>query len=429
MFSTAIDISNRALDHVGQDPISALTDDSKRAAICGRVYDKLRRAELRRNLWRFATKRAILRAIGATTMLLRPALWGSTTTYFVGSIVADENGQLWESLVPDNLGNQPETSMTWGEYFGPLTVSLYDSTTAYFSGELVYTTAGTGTYRVYRSLQNSNDDNPATATAWDATVTYSKDQVVTRSSVAYLSLIDFNINNNPASAPALWDSGTTYGAAASVGASDGVIYTSIAGSNIGNDPVTDGGVHWTNTGVLNPWTTVFVGGTGSLNWLQIGGAEFPRGVSLASLNVIYPIGAGPSTQSSTRNAYRLPSGFLRATSQDPKAGAQTALGAATGLLYNDWLFEGNYIVTSEIGPIMLRFVADTTDVQTFDDMFCEGLAARMGMEICEPLTQSTDKVKLCSNIYAEHMGTARTVNGIEIGAEEPPMDDYLAVRY
>jgi hypothetical protein len=34
-----------------------------------------------------------------------------------------------------------------------------------FAGELVYTTPGDGTYRVYLSLQNGNADNPATATA------------------------------------------------------------------------------------------------------------------------------------------------------------------------------------------------------------------------------------------------------------------------
>jgi hypothetical protein len=56
------------------------------------------------------------------------------------------------------------------------------------------------------SLQDGNTDNPATATAWAATATYHKNQTVTRSAVAYQSLIDLNINQDPASAPALWAS-------------------------------------------------------------------------------------------------------------------------------------------------------------------------------------------------------------------------------
>src|SRR5882762_769433 len=110
-FQTATDIFNRALDHCGQDPIDAtlgFAEQSKKARIGGRVYDKLRQAELRRNVWRFAIRRSILRAINVNTMLLTPALWSSTTTYFVGSIVADGSGQLWISNVPNNLNFQPE---------------------------------------------------------------------------------------------------------------------------------------------------------------------------------------------------------------------------------------------------------------------------------------------------------------------------------
>jgi hypothetical protein len=91
----------------------------------------------------------------------------------------------------------------WEPYFGPLAVALYDSTEAYSAGELVYTTAGDGTNRVYVSLQSDNEDNPATATAYDATVTYQKNDVVTSSAIAYMSLIDLNTANTPASSRGL----------------------------------------------------------------------------------------------------------------------------------------------------------------------------------------------------------------------------------
>jgi hypothetical protein len=434
LYQNAVDIANRALDHVGGTPISTtlgFSEVSKNSRICARVYDKLRRAELRRNTWEFATKKVILRAIDANTMKLVPGLWVSSTTYFVGSIVSDADGQLWISQIPNNLNLQPGTSgaaNTWVEYFGPMTVSLYDSTVSYFTGELVYTTAGDGLARIYLSLESGNEDDPATATAWSATVTYRKNQVVTFSAVAYMSRIDLNLNQTPTSSAADWNVLTTYGAGAAVTGSDGVRYTSIAGGNLGNDP-TISPPFWTNTGILTPWTTVFTGGTGSLKWLQIGGTEFPMGVGLTTLNIVYPIGVGPSSQESTRNAFHLPANFLRKCSPDPKAGANSYLGAPTGLYYDDWLFENGYIISQMFtDPIMLRFIADTVDVGKMDDMFCEGLAARIGFEICQSITQSTEKLKTIAAVYDDHITSAGLVNAIETGSEESPLDDFLACR-
>ena len=287
-FLTAVDIGNRACQHCGVtriDPTLGFTEDSRQASEISFVYGKLRRAELQRNNWKFAIRRTALRPIetnttnNTDTLLLVPAMWVSTTTYFVGSIVADQFGTLWQSNIPNNLNNQPLISTTWDEYFGPMAVAAWDTTgtTSYFAGELVYTAAGDGTNRVYVSLLEGNSDNPATGTAWISTSTYYKNQIVTFSSVAYMSLIDLNVNNEPDLAPALWAVGTTYAAGAHVGGSDGVIYQSIGSGNVGNDPTLDGGVHWTNTGVLNPWTTVFVSGAGSLNWRQIGGAGVSDG--------------------------------------------------------------------------------------------------------------------------------------------------------
>jgi hypothetical protein len=45
------------------------------------------------------------------------------------------------------------------------------------------------------------------------------------------------------------------------------------------------------------------------------------------------------------------------------------------------------------------------------------------------LTQSTAKLQTITQHYKEAITQARLVNGIETGATEPAMDDYLAVRY
>lgn len=430
-FTAPVDIANRALQHCGAQRI-ATPDFSEKSKNCKEVafcYDKLRRAELQRRYWTFAIKRQVLRAIDSNTMLLVPALWSPNTTYFVGSIVADQDGMFWISNIPNNLNNDPLLTTFWDPYFGPMGVPLYDSTggTTYNAGELVYTAAGDGTNRVYLSLQSSNSDNPATATAWDSTVTYFKNQVVTFDNVPYMSLIDLNLNQEPDLAPALWASGTTYAAGAKVGGSDGMIYQSVGSGNVGNNPTTDGGVHWTNTGALNPWTTSFVGGAGSNKWLQVGGAEFPAGVGLATLNIIYPLGTGPSTDISSKNIYRLPAGYLRIAPQNPKPGLSD-LGGPTGVTDNDWLIEGKYLVTSDSVAIFFRFVADVTDVRLMETMFCEGLGLRIGLEVCPLVTQSEAKAKEIAGKYQKWMTEAGMVNAIEDGFTDPPDDEFLTVR-
>lgn len=431
-FETPIDIGNRACDHWGSlpiDPTLGFSGDSSRAGqFLSRSYDKLRQAELRRRDWSFAIKSVTLRAIDTTTMLLKPVLWGSTTTYFRGCIVADADGHLWRSNIPNNLGNQPEVTSYWDEYFGPLTVSLFDATASYNVGELVYTAAGDGTYRVYLSMISGNADVPATGTAWSASSTYFKNQVVTYLSVAYMSLIDLNTNQTPSSSAANWAVGTTYALNALVNGSDGVTYKSLANGNVGHDPTTDGGVHWQNTGVLTPWTTVFTGGTGSLNWLQIGGAEFPNGVTLQVMDIMYPLGSGPQGQSWSRNAYRLPSAFLRRAPDDPKAGSSSQLGVPGNLPSDDWNFEGRFITTFSSGPIVMRFVADIVDVSQMDAMFCEGLGARLGLEGCEFVTQSTEKKQSIASEYQKFMEEARTADSILVGPVEAPLDDFIACR-
>src|SRR5258705_11905318 len=97
-FNTPTDVGNRALQHCGaelMDAVLGFTEVSKAARQVSFVYGKLRRAELERNVWTFATRRTALRAIDATTMLLNPSLWVPTVTYFPGSTFSDGLGTLW----------------------------------------------------------------------------------------------------------------------------------------------------------------------------------------------------------------------------------------------------------------------------------------------------------------------------------------------
>lgn len=423
-FLSPVDIANRGLQHCGVELIS-LTDgfneQSDRAEQTSFVYDKLRKAELRRNFWQFAMKRAILRPIDTTTRLLAPTLWASSTQYTMGDLAIDAMGSIWISQSPINLNREPGNDTAWELYFGPMAIPRWDSALSYGAGEVVYKTPGDGTYKVYMSLINANTDNPATASAYDATVEYTKDAIVTYLTVAYQSLIDFNLAQTPTSSAAAWAISTTYTTGNAVTGSDGYKYTSVGAGNVGNDPVADGGVNWTNTAVLTPWTTVVTRGSASTNWVVLGAVLQP-------LAIMYPPGAGPLSQQGTRNLFRVPANHLRQAPQAPKAGVGNFLGAPTGLPFNDWELSGPYIVTSNSSPFAYRFVADMTNVRDFDDMFCEGLGARIGYEVCPKLTQSVSKRSDIAQAYKTFMGEARIVSGIDGGATESPEDELLTVR-
>jgi hypothetical protein len=420
-YETPVDIANSALDEVGADPITSLTQDATRAAVVARNIDKMRQAELRRNIWRFSVRKAPLRTIDVNTMFAVWATYNPAKTYVAGSIVdgADARPYVARGQVP--LATPPgyPNELFWDLYFGPVTAEPWDHTVGYFAGELVYILNGL-TPSVYLSRTNANTDNPGVVANYDTTVTYSIGETVISAAVSYQSTIDLNFAQTPVVA---WAVGTTYATSAEVLATDGNLYTSVGSGNTGHNPVGDAGVHWTLVGAA-PWAPTPASQADVMqgnNWLLLD-------TTLRSLAIIYPAGSGPRSQASTRNLYRLPAGYMREAPQDPKAGSQSWLGAPSGLIYDDWEFEGQWLVTRESQVIVFRFAADVSDVSQMDPLFQEGWALRLAEKICERLTQSTTKISTILQKYKVFMGEARAVNGIEEGSDEPPLDDYLACR-
>src|SRR6267154_405764 len=222
-YQTSLDIANRALQHCRVNRIAAFTDSSFAAKETGFVYDKLREAELRCNLWRFATKRTVLRAIqtdttvlatsadcpsgkvltftstvgaalgpvfssngaipsnalvlsftsttvtlslnvtgdipsgtaitfGPQTLIWTPPTYAAGTTYAVGAVVNDANGEWWQSSVASNTGNTPVPGAFWRHYTGVDSLMPWLATTRYFTGELVLGSDS----NVYMSLVSNN---------------------------------------------------------------------------------------------------------------------------------------------------------------------------------------------------------------------------------------------------------------------------------
>lgn len=141
-FSIGEDIANRGAQHVGAKRILSFADVSKTAAEMSFCYDKLRLAELRRSVWRFATRRAVLRALTATTERFVPAIYNPATAYTQGQIIRDANGIFWICSIA-NTGSVPGVPVTgypayWQQYFGPVHADAYSSTVTYYAGDLAY---------------------------------------------------------------------------------------------------------------------------------------------------------------------------------------------------------------------------------------------------------------------------------------------------
>lgn len=401
------------------------TDDSKNAAAVNFVYDKARRAELRRNNWRFSIRRTALRPFDANTVIVQPALYSSTIAYQPGAIVADSSGLNWISTKAFNLGVTPGTDSSWDIYFGPMSAEPYSATTnGYFTGEFVYENVGSGATNIFSALTtttSTTSTDPSVATPWSATVIFSRGEVVQYTDgYYYMSLVDLNLNNVPGTYQE-FNANTTYAQNALIAGADGVVYISLVNSNLGHNPITDAGVHWAKTINKNAWTNAFAGSTCGNQWQG-------QYATIRSPNIIYPLGSGPSSDAQTRNVFRLPNGFLRRAPQNPKAGIVAWMGAPVGNTPDDYQLEGDYLTSQSAYPILLRFAADITVVTKMDGMFCEGLAARIAMEICEEVTQSAEKIKTIAAAYKWAMGEARTVNGIETGTVEPDEDEFISVR-
>lgn len=166
VYTTPVDVANRALQIIGVPRITTFSDSSKAARETAFAIDKVRQADLRRSVWTFATRRAILRPIIAATQSVFFLLYNAATTYAVGDIVKDSSGFPWISMVAGNVGNTPGAgglNSPWVAYFGPMVATRWDATTQFFPGDILYVLASA---TVYIAVAPSLNQTPPNATYW-----------------------------------------------------------------------------------------------------------------------------------------------------------------------------------------------------------------------------------------------------------------------
>jgi len=403
-FSLPIDIVNRALQRLRVMRISSLDAPSHQAAEAAAMYDDLRLSEVRRNLWKFATRRVVLRPIGIDTLLWTPAAWVSGTSYGLGAVVSytPVSGPYtgvtayWQLAVAESSSTTaPDQDPNWKHYCGPTAVDLYNTGPE-----------GSGNTSVNVATTYQTGEIALVPATYAGGTTYAINDVVNYNSAWYVSLTASNTGNQPDTSPTHWALWT------SNGRGNGTYGRTATNSPI---PLTYPGtpsiyISLYNNNADNP-------ASGTVNWVNIGGTVEP-------LQIAWPLGTGPFQDVSTLNASYLPNGWLKEAPLDPKAGQTTFLGANTGGAPEDWVYEGNLLVTGYYnGSLTVRGVFDITDVTAFDPMFCEGLSARIALELC--LDEQTQRM---ITEYNQMMSSARMTNAIEIGPIFPVENRYVTVR-
>lgn len=390
-FQSPVDLANAALAMLRKPAINSFADPEVEAYQIGAQYDQLRLAELRRNTWVFATRRVWLRPVSGTTQAITFPAWASGTAYKAGDVVSYNNA-LWVALV-GNGGNTPGTTpsggqLFWDTYFGVTTVDVWNGPvepqlqtntgvyypTTYQTGEFAYVTPGDGTYSVFRSLVNNNGNNPQSVDQWVDSANYNAGQVVQFNSVNYQSTVNLNSNNQPPSAQ---------------------------------------------------WTTTITSPLVSNSWEEVN-------VTLNPMTILYPVNTGPLNDAMTRNVFVLPNGFLRKAHPAPKHGQLTWLGGPQPFAAPDWVMEGPYLISATTHPLAFRFIADTQNVPAFDALFSEGLAMRLAITLAPRLAEVETMpavVAAAREAYGRCITEARTINGIEMGAQYPPESPLITVRY
>ena len=93
----------------------------------------------------------------------------------------------------------------------------------------------------------------------------------------------------------------------------------------------------------------------------------------------------------------------------------------------DYELEGRDILCDE-SVLYIRYIRKITDPNQYDSMFVEVVAARLAVELCEPLTQSNTKRKVADKALEKAWTTARSVDAQENPAGEEVEDYWVSVR-
>lgn len=93
-----------------------------------------------------------------------------------------------------------------------------------------------------------------------------------------------------------------------------------------------------------------------------------------------------------------------------------------------WEVNGKILLTDEGAPVDLRYVKREEDAGQYDALLVSAMAARLAVEVCEELTQSTTKKQVVADEYQAILAEARRADGQEHYTSEHELDSWLQAR-
>jgi hypothetical protein len=90
--------------------------------------------------------------------------------------------------------------------------------------------------------------------------------------------------------------------------------------------------------------------------------------------------------------------------------------------------EGRLIMTNLAAPLNIRYVANITDTNQFDALYAEALAAKLAVDACEAITQSSGKKQGVRDDFMLAIREAIRVNAIERPPEQIPETSWIIAR-
>lgn len=119
------------------------------------------------------------------------------------------------------------------------------------------------------------------------------------------------------------------------------------------------------------------------------------------------------------NRFRLPGDFVQMAPEDQQGNYPQK---------NDWILEGDYIVTNDSEPINIRYVSNSVTESQFPSIFAEAFSAQLAAATSEELTQSSAKFNNAIAIYDRQINMAKKRNFILIEKPRMPETSWASVR-
>lgn len=127
-------------------------------------------------------------------------------------------------------------------------------------------------------------------------------------------------------------------------------------------------------------------------------------------------------------AFPLPSDYLRLLVVGEWAPGYNQADYRNANDNQDWVIEGSNILSDTAGPLKIRYIKRESDPTKWDASFVESFACRLAAELCETLTQSSNKRQLAWNEYEQAIQKARRAGAIELPPRVVDDDTWVLAR-